>query len=569
MKQLFVIPAIALGALDLCLVWLLSKVIKLLPSSQPTNNDASVPRLEKISTVLVVAVGIAGLWFRLYGFTRSFWLDEFGTLWAIGGSFSQLLDRVQEFHGQSPFYYILAWIFIRIFGESEFVLRFLSLLLGVGTIYGAFILGKLLHGKTVGLISALFLWLSSPMVQSSVDARPYALALFMTVIMFYGFARAAQRCDILGRCLFIAGGAGLFSAHYSLIPVATGIALGYSLFSRLRVHYPARRFVFDIGMQLLISSWCIPQIVSIWSRRDSLSWLGSTDYLVFAEVIAPFAVLALAPYVCGKQLAASNFEKAMKWVFWLAIGAQIGSLYLLTYFGSNLLHVRYMITIVIPAALLASIGLVQLPLYLASVPLAYWLLFIGGSFIIDFNVNGSFSGVGIQDWRKAVTCLNTLVSSEPGTLVLYRSGFVEEDNLINGQLSTVTLAPLRSPGRQPVTWNLVELTYSWDKPRRDSYFAQVVEPAIHRTESFYYVTCTGCFNKTTGQYTDGVLSWVEERFPGRFQTESIPAGRGITLLRFVRHLSVPGSGQSEKIPLPVSQRGAPSRVDLGPKHECG
>lgn len=166
----------------------------------------------------------------------------------------QLLDRVREFQGQSPFYYILAWTFVRIFGESEFVLRFLSFLLGVGTIYGAFILGKLLHGKTAGLISAVFLWLSSPMVQSSVDARPYALALLMTVIMLYGFARAAQRGDVLGRCLFIAGGAGLFSAHYTLIPVATGIALGYCLFKALRDLYPARRFVFDIGMQLMISS---------------------------------------------------------------------------------------------------------------------------------------------------------------------------------------------------------------------------------------------------------------------------------------------------------------------------
>lgn len=256
--------------------------------------------------------------------------------------------------------------------------------------------------------------------------------------------------------------------------------------------------------------------------------LDSTDYLVFGEVIAPFAVVALAPYVCGKQLAAANFEKAMKWVFWSAIGAQIGSLYLLAYFGSNLLHARYLITIVIPAVILASIGVVRLPLYLASVPLAYWLLFIAGSFFIDFNVNGSFSGVGIQDWRKAVTCVNQFVRSEPETVVLYRSGFVEEDNLLNGSVSAATLSPLRSPGRHPVRWNLIQLTYSWDKPERDSYFSRVVEPAIQHAESFFYVTCTRCFTETRGQYTYGLISWVEKRFPGRFQMESIPVGRGIT-----------------------------------------
>jgi len=550
MKELFVGPLIALGLLDLFLVWLISKVVKLRSGSQMPAAENSESNLTKMVYIFTVVAGIAGLTFRLYGFNRSLWLDEFGTLWAVEGSFSQLLERVDAFQGQSAFYYLLAWIFVHSIGESEFTLRVLSLILGLATIYGIYVLGDFLHGKNVGLVSASLLCLSSSMVQSSSEARPYALALLMAVIMFYGFARAARRGDYVGRCLFILGGAGLFSAHYVLILVVTGIALGYILFPRLRSYYPVRQFAFDASLQLLFVSWCLPHMFGLWSRRESLSWLGSTNYLVFVALIGPFVVLALAPYMSGNQPVNSHFQRAMTWVFALAISVQIGSLHLLAYFGTNLLHARYMIVAVIPAAVLAATAVVRLPRYLVPLPLGYWLFCVAAFFIIDFKVYGSFSGVGFQDWRKAVACLDDFMLTEPETLVLYRSGFVEEDTLINGQTTPATVSPLRSPGRQPVSWNLIELTYSWVKPGREAYFARTVEPAVQRAPVFYFITCAGCFNQITGQYPDALVAWIEKTFPGRFQTESIPGIRGVTLIRFVSRFTVPVSESLENTPVP-------------------
>ena len=271
---------------------------------------------------------------------------------------------------------------------------------------------------------------------------------------------------------------------------------------------------------------------------ESFSWLASTNYLVFFELIGPFIVLALAPYLSRKRAVGSNFQQSMSWVLGLAIGVHIGFLHLLVYFGINLHHGRYIIVIVIPAILLASAALARLPRYLASMPLAYWLLFVGICFTIDFRVYGSLSGAGFQDWRNAVTCLDNLVRSEPKTLVLYRSGFVQEDDLIKGKITPAALSPLRSPGHQPVSWNLIELTYSWIKPGREGYFERTVEPAIRTAPVFYFLTCGGCFNQLTGQYSEALIAWVEENFPGRFQREFIQAGRGITLIRFVDRFAV-------------------------------
>ena len=539
MKEIFVKPLIALATLDLLLVWLISTIVKLRTTFQTTATEDSQSSLSTTTCLFAVVAGVAGLSLRLYGFNRSLWLDEFGTLWAIEGSFSQMWERVNAFQGQSPFYYSLAWLFIHLFGESEITLRLLSLLLGLGTVYGVYLLGNFLGGKNTGLIAASLLWVAPSMVHASADARPYALASFTAVVMFYGFARAARCGDCVGRWLFIAGGVGLFSAHYVLILVAMGVAFGYLLFPRLRSRYPVHQFALDVGLQLLLISWCVPHLIAFWTRRESLSWLGSKNYLVFFELIGPFIVLALAQHVSGKGSLASSFQRAMFWVLALAIVFQVGSLQLLAYFGTNLLHGRYMIVIVIPAALLASMALVRLPRHLASVPLVYWLVFVVGLFIIDLKVYGSFSGAGLQDWRKAVACLDTFLRNEPGTLVLYRSGFVEEDKLIDGQTSVATLSPLRSPGQRAVSWNLIQLTYRWLNPGREAYFAQTVKPAIHNTRFFYYLSCAGCFDSVTVRYSDALIAWVEETFPGRFQSEFIQAGRGISLIRFGSRVPVP------------------------------
>ena len=67
--------------------------------------------------------GVLGLGFRLDGLGDSLWLDEFGTLWAVEGGLGTVMERVYEFHGQTPFYYVWPWLSIQLFGESEAALR--------------------------------------------------------------------------------------------------------------------------------------------------------------------------------------------------------------------------------------------------------------------------------------------------------------------------------------------------------------------------------------------------------------------------------------------------------------
>jgi hypothetical protein len=534
MMDFLVIPFVLLGALALLLVWLLSGFAKpnFTPNTSPEHLTASNSTL---SLFLVSLTGMIGLFLRLYGINNSLWLDEFGTLWTVEGDFLQVVRRAFSFQGQSPFYYLTVWAWVHLLGISEITLRFPSLLFGIGTVYTAYRLAADLYDERAGVITACFLWIAPAMVQTSVDARPYALALFMAAIMFYGFARATKTGSRSGRWLFIIGAAGLFSAHYLLIPIAMGIAIGYVWFPTLREKYLPTDFARDLGIQLLLVAWFLPQLFQLFWNRERLSWLGATNYLAFFQLIGPFVVWTAAGFLFSRRPFGSGVQRAMTWVFFSAVVAQIAFLQMLEFFGTNLLHQRYMLVILVPAVLIATISLESIPRKIVVVPLAYWLLFIGVSFAMTFKAYGSFSQTGFQDWRNAVGCLQDLVRDEPGAIVLYRSGFVEEDDRVkDARPSQATLSPLLSHGIQPVYWNLIPLTYSWSKAGREDYFSRGVEPALRNAPVFYFLTCAHCFNEATGDYPESLLAWIDKQFPRQFASEQIQAGRGITLIRFTK-----------------------------------
>ena len=563
MNEYLILPIIALGAVVILVVLLQNAFVHTSHHREAMGAPPS-DSLSQGAIILFFLSGLFGLFLRLYGLNRSLWLDEFGTLWAVEGSMGQLLERVQAFHGQSPFYYSLVWLLVHLLDDSEIVMRGLSLALGVATAYGCYVLSNFLFGKKTGLLAATFYWLSPATVQLESQARPYALALLMAVVMFYGFARAAQDGDRSGRWLFVFGGVGVFLAQYALILVACGVAVAYFFLERVKTQYRLSQFAFDTAIQIAVASSCFLHLMSLWNRRDSLTWLGPPNYLTVFELIGPFLIIAVIPLMLRFRGQGSAFQKDMVRVLWVSFIVHVSLLYVLAYAGTNLLHPRYMIVLVIPIVILAAAALPRLPEHLTIAPLLFWLLFIGALFLINFTSYGAFSRAGFQDWKTAVACLDQFVHRDPEAIVLYRSGFVEEDQFRREKISTAVLAPLRSLTFKEV--NLIGLTYSWDKSWREDYFTQVVEPAVDRAAIVYFLTCARCFNQATGQYPENLTAWVELKFPGKFQRTALQVGRGITLLRFVNAKSLSSPNKSATVGL-VDRNGA-GQFSLLPAQEC-
>lgn len=545
MSEFLLLPIILLGLFVLLVVWILSKIGR---ADYPYAAGHLTSKDNFTNSIIIFAAiaGLIGVGLRLYGFTRSLWLDEFGTLWAIEDGVTTLLHRVYSFQGQSPLYYLLTWPLVHLFGESEFAVRLISLIAGAGTVYGAFRLASSIYGKDAGLMAASFLWLSPISVQMDTQARPYSLAILMAVILVYGFTRAVS-ADRFGRWLFVFGGVGLFFAHYVFVLMVLGIALGYFFITRLNSLYPRRQFAVDIGLQMLLGSLCLPHIIALWSRREGLSWIGTANYLSFFELIGPLIILAMVPFVVHISKPNCSLEQAITKLLWVTIVVQLFVMSGAARLGINLLEPRYMAVLIVPAVVLAGAAYANLPFYFTCAPLCFWVFFLAVSFLINLSAYGSFSRAGSQDWRKAVHCLDEIIRKEPQTIVLYRSGFVEEDGLMRGKVNSADMAPLRSPAHLPVAWNLIPLTYSWGQSSREDYFGKVVEIALDSAAVAYFLTCARCFNSATGHYAEEFTKWIDQKFHGSFQQSRIVGVQGITLIRFVRQPSSGSKGGQENV----------------------
>lgn len=130
----------------------------------------SNPRFEYAA---LLGVGLLALALRLYGIAaESLWLDEATSLMLARMSIPTLVEwTALDIH--PPLYYILLHFWIAL-GESEAIIRGLSLLAGMLNVLVIYDLGRTLFDGRTGLLSAILLALAPFHIWYSQEARMYA-----------------------------------------------------------------------------------------------------------------------------------------------------------------------------------------------------------------------------------------------------------------------------------------------------------------------------------------------------------------------------------------------------------
>ncbi len=180
---------------------------------------------------ILISLTIVGFILRFYnlGF-NSLWLDEATTFnWSKRGFFEIWeISRSADFH--PPLFHWIEHLML-VFGQSEFVLRAAPALLGILTIPVFYLIGKELHDKNVGIISAALLTFSYFGIFYSQEAYSYSLVLFVfsLVILFY---LLALRTDNL-TCWVLFGiiSAIAFWTHYYVF-VGLGVIYLHAIITR-------------------------------------------------------------------------------------------------------------------------------------------------------------------------------------------------------------------------------------------------------------------------------------------------------------------------------------------------
>ncbi|MHC4078773.1 MAG: glycosyltransferase family 39 protein, partial [Planctomycetota bacterium] len=128
---------------------------------------------------LLVLVGL-GLVLRLPRLDQSVWFDEVYVSDQVLGSWPLLLKAIYvDIH--PPLYFVFMGCWIGLFGDSEISMRLPPLLCGLLSILLIYKLGERLVDRRTGLVAALLLSTSPVHVWYSIEARPYAVMILLTL----------------------------------------------------------------------------------------------------------------------------------------------------------------------------------------------------------------------------------------------------------------------------------------------------------------------------------------------------------------------------------------------------
>jgi mannosyltransferase len=227
-------------------------------------------RLLRLSLLFLILLAFA---LRLYHLDfQSLWRDEMDAILFACRSLSGLAPLFVTPGHNGPLYYTILHFWIRLAGDSEFSVRFLSLVWGVLAVPLLFRLGRRWVGKTGGVVAALLCATSPYLVWYAQEGKMYALLFLLSVASTYVYQLALER----DRLYLWAG--------YVLL-----------LASSLYVHLLA---ILIVPFHLLLFFVAWPQYRRAWK-----SWLAT--FALLALPYLPLArweiILLVRPFTTGHQ----------------------------------------------------------------------------------------------------------------------------------------------------------------------------------------------------------------------------------------------------------------------------
>lgn len=176
---------------------------------------------------MIYLILLLALILRLIAVNQSFWLDEAIQVLESTVSFDKVWQIYGDFH--PPLFHYLAFFWLKVC-SVEWWARFLSIFLGIGSIYFLFLQAKDLLGKRVALLASLFVATSPFHIYYSQEFRPYMLSCFLATLsscLFFKLLRSKQRIHWLFIITNIAGFYSLYIFPFIFITQLFIILLFY------------------------------------------------------------------------------------------------------------------------------------------------------------------------------------------------------------------------------------------------------------------------------------------------------------------------------------------------------
>lgn len=270
-----------------------------------------------ISDVALVTIIVAGLLVRLFGVdSTGIWIDESVSASQAGaGSFWSVFAATAN-DNFSPLHNIILFPMIKLFGDSETVLRLPSVILGTATIYLIYRLGRELFDRLTGLIAAQFMSISVFHIWYSIEASMYALLCFMAVAYVLTAFRALRRRTPALYAVCTAAGVLLMYSHVFGTFVFLGVNSAVLLYAAAhRVGIP-RGLVEWLLSQLVAGLLFVPgAIILIMRAQTSVDSVASIPPLSIEYLSLTVSNLVGGPYMVWSMVLLLVFALVVSRIF--------------------------------------------------------------------------------------------------------------------------------------------------------------------------------------------------------------------------------------------------------------
>lgn len=198
---------------------------------------------------------------------QGYWYDEGVTVSLLHDSFGHMLGSLPHSEGTPPVYYVIGWVWARIFGFAEAGVRSLSAVAGVLVIPAMYCIGAKLVSRRAGLIAAALTAFNPFLIWYSQEARSYSLlVLFATLSLLAWIHLLSERPS--GRWVVawgVAASLTLATHYYGVLAVAPQAAW------LLWVHVVDRRVWVAVGAVVVVGCALLPLALS---QTGNTAWIA-------------------------------------------------------------------------------------------------------------------------------------------------------------------------------------------------------------------------------------------------------------------------------------------------------
>jgi len=189
---------------------------------------------------------LAGVVFRFVQLPFScIWLDEAFSIKLAKGPLLEIVHTLSSDNG-SPLFYFLLHIWMDLFGDGEFVLTALTILLDCAALVAIpFLLCELFSDSRIRITGTVCAALCLPCLHQATNLRYYSLMVLCAVLSWLFFYRALRRGRIFDGLLFVFFSVAGFYTHtfYLFVPLSQFFVLALFYRNRLRAGFMVSMFL--------------------------------------------------------------------------------------------------------------------------------------------------------------------------------------------------------------------------------------------------------------------------------------------------------------------------------------